>query len=87
MAQAAADILRDCRIGSDQRANCLRIAAAVDIRRGKMDEARESMRQLMAMEPGFTLEKEAGPSATERCPSWIATSPISARDALPDRLR
>lgn len=56
----AADVLRDCLIGSDQRANCLRIAAALDVRRGRMDEARESMRLLMAMEPGFTLEKEAG---------------------------
>ncbi|KQT44471.1 hypothetical protein ASG43_14105 [Aureimonas sp. Leaf454] len=56
----AADAMRDCLIGTDQRANCLRIAAAVDVRRGKVDEARESMRLLMALDPGFTLEKEAG---------------------------
>lgn len=57
--EEAAEALKDCLIGNDQRANCLRIAAAVDVRRGKVDEAAEAMRRLMALDPGFTLEKEA----------------------------
>jgi adenylate cyclase len=56
----AAEALSRCLLGNDQRANCLRIAAAVDVRRGRLDEARETMRQLMALDVDFTLEKEAG---------------------------
>lgn len=54
----AAEAIRQCLIGTDQRANCLRIAAAVEARRGRLDEARTAMAQLVAMEPEFTLAKE-----------------------------
>jgi adenylate cyclase len=57
--EAAAVALKRCLLGTDQRANCLRIAVAADVRRGKLAEARASMRQLMTLDAGFTLEKEA----------------------------
>jgi adenylate cyclase len=55
----AAEALKRCLLGNDQRANCLRIAAAVEVRRGRLNEARETMRQLMKLDGDFTLEKEA----------------------------
>ncbi|WP_188908891.1 adenylate/guanylate cyclase domain-containing protein [Aureimonas endophytica] len=68
----AANALRGCLLGNQQRANCLRIAVATDVRRGKLGEAMEAMRELMVLDPGFTLEKEAG---TQR----YGTTPVMRR--------
>ncbi|EWY36004.1 adenylate cyclase [Skermanella stibiiresistens SB22] len=54
----AAAALGDCLINGDQRGNCLRIAVAVDVRRGRLDTARQAMARLKAAEPDFTLARE-----------------------------
>jgi adenylate cyclase len=54
----ASAALSDCLIRPEERGNCLRIMTAVNVRQGRLDDARRRMSELMQAEPDFDLSRE-----------------------------
>ena len=57
--EEADEVLSECLLSAPQDPNCLRIRAAVKVRQGQLDEARETMAQLVAADSSFSLDSEA----------------------------
>jgi adenylate cyclase len=58
-AEEADEILAGCLLSAPRDPNCLRIRAAVQVRRGQLGEARETMAQLVKADSSFSLASEA----------------------------
>lgn len=54
----ADDVLSGCLLRAPDERNCLRMQAVVLVRLERAEEAREAMKQLTALEPGFSIEAE-----------------------------
>jgi adenylate cyclase len=57
--EEADEVLSECLLQAPQDPNCLRIRTAVQVRRGQLDEARETMTRLVAADADFSLQSEA----------------------------
>ena len=68
----AEEVLAECLMRAPQEPNCLKIRAAVLVRLGRPDEARDSLAQLLRIEPGFSL-------AAERATRRFGDSPLMQR--------
>jgi adenylate cyclase len=55
----ADEVLSECLLAAPEDRNCLSIRAALKVRKGELDEARETMAQLVAADTGFSLASEA----------------------------
>jgi adenylate cyclase len=71
----AEEVLADCLLRDPRESNCLRIRAAVLVRLGRLNDAREAMAQLISLEPAFSLSAER---ATRR----FGESPLMERYLL-----
>jgi adenylate cyclase len=65
-------VLSECLLRAPQERGCLRIRAAVLVRLDRLDEARDTIRQLVAAEPAFSL-------SAERTTARFGTSPLMER--------
>lgn len=54
----ADEVLSECLLSAPQDPNCLRIRAAVQVRKGEMNEARATMERLVAADQKFSLASE-----------------------------
>lgn len=55
----ADEVLSECLMSAPQDPNCLRIRAAVQVRQGQLDGARQTMERLVAADREFSLASEA----------------------------
>lgn len=57
--EEADEVLSECLLAAPQDPGCLRIRAAVQVRQGRIDDARRTMAQLVSADGGFSLASEA----------------------------